>query len=71
MRRRVVSAGPHPHADLIRIAFVDLGEGPPRQIVYGGTRVLFPGDDEVHVFPSHFRPGQLIEEVLALVRPDR
>jgi tRNA-binding EMAP/Myf-like protein len=41
---RVVSSSPHPHADLIWIASVDVGEVEPRQIVYGGTLQLHPGD---------------------------
>jgi len=108
---RVVLAEPHPRADRIRIARVDLGDGALRQIVYGGSRVLCPGDlvpvappgsklpsgikmrqrnyrgipsygmlcsfqemsgvpvngpDEVHVLPSGLRPGQPIEDVLAV-----
>jgi len=41
---RVVSAEDHPNADRIRIAIVDLGDGRDRRIVYGGTRILQPGD---------------------------
>ena len=41
---RVVRAEAHPNADRIRIAIVDLGDGRDLQIVYGGTRVLQPGD---------------------------
>jgi tRNA-binding EMAP/Myf-like protein len=41
---RVVHTRPHPNADRIRIALVDLGDGRLRQIVYGGVRILRPGD---------------------------
>jgi phenylalanyl-tRNA synthetase beta chain len=41
---RVVRAEAHPNAERIRIAIVDLGDGRIHQIVYGGSRILQPGD---------------------------
>ncbi|MET8800500.1 hypothetical protein ABZV91_29425 [Nocardia sp. NPDC004568] len=36
--------GPHPDADRIRLARIDLGDGEEHQVVFGGTRDIRPGD---------------------------
>ncbi len=54
---RVVEVKPHPNADLIRIAKVDLGIGEPVQIVFGGPPNVREGD-LVPVAPPRSRlPG--------------
>lgn len=41
---RVLAVNPHPNADLIRLATVDLGRGQAVQIVFGGPPIVRPGD---------------------------
>ena len=41
---QVIEVLPHPNAEFIRLAVIDLGDGIERQVVYGGQRQLHPGD---------------------------
>jgi len=51
----VLSSRPHPGADHLHLAEVDYALG-PRQIVYGGTRVLKPGDRVIVAPPGSRLP---------------
>jgi phenylalanyl-tRNA synthetase beta chain len=57
---RVLTVSAHPFADAIRLAEVDLGDGQPVQIVFGGPDVVVKGD-LVPVAPpgSHVPKGKM------------
>ncbi len=55
---RVLEVLPHPNAEQIRLAILDLGDGAKRQVVFGGTRELFPGDLVPAAPPGARVPGK-------------
>lgn len=54
---RVVEVKPHPNADRIRLARVDLGTGDPVQIVFGGPPNVHEGDLVPVAPPGSRLPG--------------
>ncbi|WP_216894051.1 hypothetical protein [Nocardia alni] len=55
---RVIEVAPHPNAERIRLAIIDLGDGFKRQVVYGGARELCPGDLVPAAPPGARVPGK-------------
>lgn len=55
---RVVEVKPHPNADSIRLAWVDLGIGEPVQIVFGGPPNVHEGDLVAVAPPGSRLPGR-------------
>ncbi|HWX13685.1 MAG TPA: phenylalanine--tRNA ligase subunit beta [Methylocella sp.] len=56
---RVVEAKPHPNADRLRLCFVDVGEGPPVQVICGAPNAR-TGMKSVFAAPGTYIPGKKI-----------
>ncbi len=64
---RVIAAGPHPNADRLRVCSVDIGRGPPVQVVCGAPNAR-TGMRSVFSPPGTFIPGKKITLGAGVIR---